>query len=414
MKILHIAWKDLTLAYRRLFLVGMALIAPMLMAFIFSSAFGGSDEFEINRIDLGIVDLDTPSFGFSSGELVVDFFQSEELNDLLNIAEYPSEEAALNALSDQDIQVAVIIPMDLSKSVTGEQSMASEIRILHDPTLTLAPQIVASILEQLTGGFSAAKITSDLTTFELQARGLDADNALIQQSIAEITRLIQESSEGDYYQVIHPERGEEAQVSIREQIVGGVMASMMIFFTFFTGAYGASTILDEEADGTIQRNITSPIRLSAILGGKSVGIIFILLVQMLVLLTLSSLVFGINWGNPIKILIAILVTTAASTGLGMFLISLCKNRNQTGIVFGGVLTVLGMGGGLFTAGIENLPSFMNVIESLTPQGWSSRIWKLVQNNASYLEILPGAAILLGISLVLFFIGVVIFRQRFSK
>jgi ABC-2 type transport system permease protein len=414
MKILHIAWKDLTLAYRRLFLVGMALVAPMLMAFIFSSAFGGSDDFEINRIDLGIVNLDTPSFGLSSGELVVDFLQSDDLNDLLNTATYPSEETALAALTAQDIQVAVIIPMDLSKSVTGEQSVSSEIRILHDPTLTLAPQIVTSILEQLTGGFSAAKITSDLTAFELQEQGLDVDNNLIQESIAEITRLIQKNSEGDYYQIVHPERDEESQVSIQAQIVGGVMASMMIFFTFFTGAYGASTILDEEADGTIQRKITSPIRLSAILGGKSVGIIFILLVQMVVLLSLSALVFGINWGDPFKILIAILATTAASTGLGMFLISLCKNRNQTGIVFGGVLTVLGMGGGLFTGGIENLPSFMNIIESLTPQGWSSRIWKLVQNNAPYLEILGDAAILLGISLVMFFIGVIIFRQRFSK
>jgi ABC-2 type transport system permease protein len=414
MKIFHIAWKDLTLAYRRLFLVGMALIAPMLMAFIFSSAFGGSGEFEINRIDLGIVNLDTPSYGFSAGKLVVDFLRSEDLNDLLNAAEYPTEPAALEALRAQDIQVAVIIPMDLSKSVTGEQSESSELRILHDPALTLAPQIVASILEQMTGGFSGAKITSDLTAFELQDRGLDLDYPLIQQAIAQITNLSQQNTEGEYYRIVHPEREEEAQVSLQQQIVGGVMASMMIFFTFFTGAYGASTILDEEADGTFQRNITSPIRLSTILGGKSVGIIFILLVQMLVLLTLSALVFGINWGHPIKILIAILATTAASTGLGMFLISLCKNRNQTGIVFGGVLTVLGMGGGLFTAGIENLPSFMNIIESLTPQGWSSRIWDLVQKDAPYLEILPAAAILLGISLVLFFIGVVIFRQRFSK
>jgi len=110
------------------------------------------------------------------------------------------------------------------------------------------------------------------------------------------------------------------------------MASMMIFFTFFTGAYGAGTILDEEADGTLQRKISSPIRLSAILGGKSLGIVFILLLQMLVLIALSSLVFGINWGSPFKILIAVFTTTAASTGLGMFLISLCKDRNQTGIV----------------------------------------------------------------------------------
>jgi len=225
---MHIAWKDLILAYRRLFLIGMAFIAPMLLAFIFSSAFSGSGEFEIARIDLGIVNLDTPSFGFSSGDLVVDFLKGEDLADLLNTASYPSEEKAMAALKSQEIHVAVIIPTDLSKSVTGEKSNPSEIRILHDPTLTLAPQIVESILDQMAGGFSSAKITSDLAALELQQRGFEIDQSLIQKAIAAFTTRSQENTESaSGYRIIHPESNLADQISLREQIVSGVMASMM-------------------------------------------------------------------------------------------------------------------------------------------------------------------------------------------
>ena len=58
----------------------------------------------------------------------------------------------------------------------------------------------------------------------------------------------------------------------------------------------------------------------------------------------------------------------AASGLGVLLISFVKNMRQTGFVLGGVLSVLGMLSGLFTANID-MPEAFNKLANFTPQGW---------------------------------------------
>ena len=414
MKILYIAWKDLLRSYRNLFLVGMAFVAPLLMGLLFSSAFGGSEEFSIAAINIGIVNLDQVSSGFSAGEAVVDLLSDQDLADLLQPTIFESEKEAFDAIVDEKIQAAVIIPADLSLAVT-EQEKTAQIRIIHDPTLSLSPQIIKSILDQMASGFSGAKITSTVIAQELTRQGKPVDSLLILSGVESYTKQIQGTSNTEQgYLVQHPEISQTEEKSLKQQIVSGVMASMMIFFTFFTGSYGAQTILEEQEKGTLARMITSPSRLSVILGGKIIGVIVIMLLQMTVLIISSSFLFKINWGDPLKITLAVLTTSAAASGLGLFLMSLVKDTRQAGIVLGGVLTVMGMAGGLFTGGIENLPPFLDKLKLFTPHGWSSRVWDLAQGNSGVAEMAPDMAVLFAIGLVLFMIGVLLFRRRYSS
>ncbi len=414
MKILYIAWKDLLRSYRNLFLVGMAFVAPLLMGLLFSSAFGGSEEFSIAAINIGIVNLDQVSSGFSAGEAVVDLLSDQDLADLLQPTIFKSEKEAFDAIVDEKIQAAVIIPANLSLAVTDLEKTA-QIRIIHDPTLSLSPQIIKSILDQMASGFSGAKITSAIIAQELTKQGKPVDSLLILSGVESYTKRIQGTSNAEQgYLVQHPEISQTEEKSLKQQIVSGVMASMMIFFTFFTGSYGAQTILEEQEKGTLARMITSPSRLLVILGGKIIGVIVIMLLQMTVLIISSSFLFKINWGDPLKITLAVLTTSAAASGLGLFLMSLVKDTRQAGIVLGGVLTVMGMAGGLFTGGIENLPPFLDKLKLFTPHGWSSRVWDLVQGNSGVVEMAPDLAILFSIGLILFMIGVFLFRRRFSR
>ena len=414
MKILYIAWKDLLRSYRNLFLVGMAFVAPLLMGLLFSSAFGGSEEFSIAAINIGIVNLDQVSSGFSAGEAVVDLLSDQDLADLLQPTIFESEKEAFDAIVDEKIQAAVIIPANLSLAVT-EQEKTAQIRIIHDPTLSLSPQIIKSILDQMASGLSGAKITSTVIAQELTRQGKPVDSLLILSGVESYTKQIQGTSNTEQgYLVQHPEISQTEEKSLKQQIVSGVMASMMIFFTFFTGSYGAQTILEEQEKGTLARMITSPSRLSVILGGKIIGVIVIMLLQMTVLIISSSFLFKINWGDPLKITLAVLTTSAAASGLGLFLMSLVKDTRQAGIVLGGVLTVMGMAGGLFTGGIENLPPFLDKLKLFTPHGWSSRVWDLAQGNSGVAEMAPDMAVLFAIGLVLFMIGVLLFRRRYSS
>jgi hypothetical protein len=60
----------------------------------------------------------------------------------------------------------------------------------------------------------------------------------------------------------------------------------------------------------------------------------------------------------------------AATGFGVMLMSFIKNTRQTGPVLGGVLTITGMIGGLFSNGMPNIPAAMDKVALSMPQGWA--------------------------------------------
>jgi ABC-2 type transport system permease protein len=152
----------------------------------------------------------------------------------------------------------------------------------------------------------------------------------------------------------------------------------------------------------------------AILGGKFAGVFVTLVIQTAVLLAASALIFHISWGNPLsKILVSSGVIIAA-TGFGVLLMSLVKNSRQTGPVLGGVLTLAGMLGGLFTNGIPNVPEAMDKVALIMPQGWALHAWKLsLAGEGAGVVIFP--VTVLAIMGALFFgIGLRLFSHRFES
>ncbi len=93
--------------------------------------------------------------------------------------------------------------------------------------------------------------------------------------------------------------------------------------------------------------------------------------------------------------------------------SLTQNTKQAGFVFGGVLTVLGMAGGLFTSGFANLPKAFDTIPLFTPQGWAMKGWSILQRGGSLADVLGPAAVSAALGIVLFAAGTLIFRQRYA-
>ena len=143
-------------------------------------------------------------------------------------------------------------------------------------------------------------------------------------------------------------------------MVGPIMAGMLIFFVFFMGANGAESIIREDEQGTLARLFTTPTSLAAILGGKFLGVVVSLCIQIVLLLLASSLLFGIQWGQAATVTPGVaLGLIVASAGFGVMLMSFIKNSRQTGPVLGGVMTLTGMLGGLFTTSI---PTFRRVLK----------------------------------------------------
>ena len=412
-KVFVIALKDLLRSLRSMFFIGISIAAPLLLAFLFSMAFGGGESSTSSfSIEMALVNQDAPPQESADlGAVVRDIFTSEGLRDLVQLTEVPDEASALQGILDQRYSAALIIPADFSRAIT-EAGSSTQLRIITDPAATIAPQILENIVTTIADSFSASKISVTLAVEELQRRGGQAGEAFYSNLIDQLT--YQSGTEISYLTVVDPQELAETQDSQQQQIIATIMVGMMIFFSFYTGAFASESILSEEERGTLARKFVSPTPIRTILAGKFLGVFITLLVQVIVLLVSSALIFKIDWGDGGAVCLASTAMIIAAAGFGLFLMSLLRDSRQTGIVLGGVMTFTGMLGGLFTTGIENIPSFMEILQKTVPQGWALQMWQSVIAGATPSQIVPPVLVLLSAGIIFFGIAVSRFQRRFAK
>ena len=164
MKALDIAFKDITRSFRSTIAVVFMFGLPLLVTGMFYFMLGSSARqggFDLPRTKVVIANLDKggPKMQAGSenvpggikadtlGELVVGVLQSKDLADLLDVSLVSNIASARLAVDNQQAQVAVIIPADFSRQFADPYGQAA-IEFYQDPTLTIGPSIVKSIMSQ--------------------------------------------------------------------------------------------------------------------------------------------------------------------------------------------------------------------------------------------------------------------------
>jgi hypothetical protein len=94
---------------------------------------------------------------------------------------------------------------------------------------------------------------------------------------------------------------------------------------------------------------------------------------------------------------------------------LLKDTRQSGIIYGGLMTVMGMIGmiGVFTAGAPATPDAVRRAALVVPQGWAVRGWQLLLAGADVQQVLLTVAVMLAAGIAFFVIGVLRFRKRYA-
>jgi ABC-2 type transport system permease protein len=193
------------------------------------------------------------------------------------------------------------------------------------------------------------------------------------------------------------------------------MAGMMVFYVFFTGAASAQSILLEEEAGTLPRLFTTPTPQSTILGGKFISTFLLLSVQVVALIIISSLIFDVNWGEPLPVALVIFALVIVASSFGIFVTSFLKDTRQGGIVYGGVMTAMGMIGMItvFTGARPGASTAVDTVSLIVPQGWAVRAWRLLLEGGGVGDVLLTVAVMLAAGVVFFAIGILKFRKRYA-
>jgi ABC-2 type transport system permease protein len=313
--------------------------------------------------------------------------------------------------------VALLVPPTFSQALlTGGE--AAPVTLLHDPTLTLGPQIVQDLVRLFTDSVLGAQIALTTTAEQAQAHGVAVDAAALQALGAQYAEWAANAERAQHHGdtplvvVRSPAQPAAAPVSQLATIMGNIMSGMLVFFVFFTGANSAQSILREDEEGTLARLFTTPASRATILAGKFVAVFLTLAGQALVLVLLSALLFKINWGPPATLALVLAGLLVAAAGFGVCLVSFIKGLRQSGPIIGGVLAVTGMLGGLFTTGVT-MPAAFERLNLLMPQGWAYDGLQLALSGASVSAALVPALVLAAYGAALFTIGALAFRRRYA-
>lgn len=414
MKALDIALKDLKQAFRSYFAIAFMFVIPILITGLFAFLFGGFGEdveVEISPIPVQVYNLDQGDLG----QVLVSVWSSEGLADILAVTIAEDAVQARQAVDLQEAEVAILIPENFSASLFTSDRQ-TEIELYQDPTLTLGPGIVKTIVNQFTDVFSGSNITVQVTERQLAERGYTL-TAEQMQSLAQAYSSQVSSSTQTGQQVSLESPGGEQQDSGAgiKNILGFIMGGMMVFYAYFTGAYASNTILTEEENGTLERMFSTATPPTVILIGKLLAAASMILVQLTVLIAFGRLAFGIDWGQLGLLVLFILATTLGAASYGMFAISLAKDRRMAGVIMGAGNTVTGMLGmaGIFMLSSPTPNATINTLTLLVPQGWANRMMLSIMEGLSLEHTLLSLLGLLVYSVVMVVLGLIRFQKRFA-
>ncbi len=433
MKVLDIALKDLTRSTRSAFAIIFMFGVPLLVTGMFYFMFGNiarQEGFNLPKIAVVVANLDEGGPKFQTnpknipggvkadtmGELVVGILQSDEIADLLDTRLLLDAASARAAVDSQQAQVAIIIPADFSKQFADIDGVAT-IEFYQDPTLTIGPGIVRSILNQFMDGMAGIKIAVNVAMDEAGPADYTLVGQVVQQyldeslvqaddpeaALLEVRSLVSDKTKED-------EQARNALLGIVTPIMGG----MMIFYAFYTGTATAQTIIREEEEHTLPRLFTTPTRQSAILAGKFLAVFLTVVVQIAVMLIAGHYIFGIQWGSSLRIVLTAVGVVFIATSFGIFVNSFFKSTRQGGIIFGGVLTVTGMLGmiGIFAMNSPVAQSMADSVSLLVPQGWAVRGLMQAVDSKPVGDVLLTMVIMLVWSAFFFAVGVWRFNRRY--
>lgn len=433
MKAIDIALKDLQRSFRSAFAVIFMFGVPLLVTGMFYMMFGNIAQnggFDLPKTKVVIANMDAggPKFQMNPknipggrkaetmGDLIVSILESEDMADLIEITHAASAESARTAVDNQEAQVAIIIPTDFSEQYADVRDGKAVIEFYQDPTLTIGPAIMRSILNRFLDSMAGVSIAINVFLDEASPADQVYTLQVVQRYMHESLAL-NENPEDELLDVRAPagaKSEEEESQNVLLGIVGPIMGGMMIFYAFFTGTSTAQSILKEEEELTLPRLFTTPTPQATILTGKLLSVFVTVAVQVIVLLIVSRLIFGIQWGALLSVAFAALGIIFSAASFGVFVNSFLKNTKQAGVIFGGVLTVTGMLGmvSIFAAGAPGAANLADTVSLVVPQGWAIRGLMQSMNGEPVGTVLLSVLVMFIWGAVFFITGVLRFNRRY--
>ena len=172
----------------------------------------------------------------------------------------------------------------------------------------------------------------------------------------------------------------------------------------------AVSVLREKREGTFRRLLVAPMSRTIMLIGKWMPYYLINIIQIAIMLGVSSLLFKMSLGHSVGGLIIVsLAAAAAATGLGVLVATLAHTEAQISGLTVLLLLTLSVLGGCFIPRFI-MPEWLRTVGQITPHAWALDAYQdLLVRGYNFWEVLPKVAVLGAFAVIFFGIGVWRFR-----
>jgi ABC-2 type transport system permease protein len=178
----------------------------------------------------------------------------------------------------------------------------------------------------------------------------------------------------------------------------------------YTATNAGRMILVEKREGTLPRLLVTPTTAGEVLSGKMIGSYMTGALQMLILITASTLLFQLKWGDPLAVLILVMTSVFGAVGWGMLISAIIKTPGQAASVGSALMLTFGiLGGSFFDLGA--LPQWIRTIAMITPNYWGQEGFLTLALGGGLAGIWKSLLALVVMGLILFILSSQLFKRH---
>ncbi|HEK9102801.1 ABC transporter permease [Bacillus pfraonensis] len=346
---------------------------PIIFTLIFGGLLGGSGN---EKVNISLVDQDGSILSNS-------YYKEIEKSDLVSIEKVTYEEAK-QKIENKKSSGIVIIPKEFQKSMADGKIEKVKFQSSADFTGGASvEQVLQSAMKKMKIEVAAAR--------DVEKRGGTSWEKLYEtiHTKAEPVSLQKES-------IVSGE--------IKLNNVSGRSAGFSILFVMIVMLSATGTILKSRQLGVWYRLLGAPVSKAQILGGYILSFFLIGWIQFGILMLLTNVLFGVQWGSLLGIIILVSALLLAVIGLALLLASIVKTTEQQSALGNIVVISTCMISGLYWP-IEIEPEWMQQVANFVPQTWAMRgFTELIARGGTLLDIAGYVGVLILFAGVFFVIG----------
>jgi ABC-2 type transport system permease protein len=410
-KLLLIGLKDVRLAFRDRAALILMLLAPFLLTLgmgVVTGRFSGSTSSTVSHIPLALVNQD----GKLLGNALVELFQSKDLDELIDPTVYTDTAAANKQVDDNKAVAVIVIPAGFTDSIIPPQGQTAagklvQIGLYSNPTTPTSVGVVKTILDQFLSQVEVGRVGGEVVVTQLVTSGrIQVQHA---QAVGQVAGINQASAASQSTSIPLKNTTPSGE-AVKFDVLALLAPGMALMFLIYTVTYGGRTLLTERNQGTLPRLLVSPTTATQVLGGKMIGIFLIGVAQMFILIEGTTILFQLQWGDPLAVDALVLAAVFGAVGWGMLLTAVAKTPSQVSAIGSAMMLTFGILGGTFV-NMEAMPVWFRTVAKLTPNAWGIDGFTTLANGGGLHDILTPILALLAMGLLLFAIAVFLFNRR---